>query len=116
MRESFGAPASHSGDKDGAINPTYLASAERFLEICREKGITPVIATVPNTPTVDNRFKNEWVRAQGVRTVDFASAVGAAEGTQWYEGMLCEDLVHPEDTGAMALYRQFLADVPEIKR
>ena len=112
---AFFALGMNDGDKDGAIHPAYLASAERFLEICKEKGITPVLATIPNTPKVDNRYKNAWVRAQGVRTVDFASAVGAAEGTEWYEGMLCEDLVHPADAGAVALYRQLLIDLPEIK-
>ncbi len=126
----------NNGDKDGKINQGYLETTSEFLKLCREGGITPVISTIPSTPIIDNHIKNEWVKAQGVRYIDFASAVGGAvptegvlgkkyirpsgdegeniTGYEWYPDMLYADLVHPAPLGANALYMQVLADFPEI--
>ncbi len=126
----------NNGDRDRVINKDYLDTTTEFLELCRFNGITPILSTIPTTPTVDNRYKNEWVRSQEVRYIDFARAVGGekpTEGTlgkkytlptgaeatnvtgfEWYPGMLYPDLVHPDIAGANALYVQVLADFPEI--
>lgn len=104
----------NDGDEDGVIRARYLSSVEKFLKICKEKGITPILATIPNTPVVDNRYKNEWVRSQSYRYIDFARAVGSDTDVNWYEGMLSADLVHPDEKGAQALYMQLLCDFPEI--
>ncbi len=126
----------NNSDKNGEINRDYLETATEFLELCRVNGITPILSTIPTTPTVSNIYKNEWVRASGVRYIDFACAVGGdrptegvlgkrytlptgaeaenVTGYEWYEGMLYADLVHPDVRGANALYVQVLADLPEI--
>ena len=130
----------NNGDKDGAINADWLACTEEFLAICEEKGITPILSTIPNTPTVTNVYKNEWVKnwaeETGGRYVDFAKAVGSdvyngdligktytkADGTtaenttgyEWYSGMLHADLVHPDKLGAQALFMQAITDFPEL--
>lgn len=104
----------NNGDKDGKINANYLSATEEFLAICKANGITPVLSTIPSTPTVDNRYKNEWVRASGHRYVNFSRAVGAEKNVNWYESMLSADLVHPDERGAEALYMQVLCDFPEI--
>ena len=102
-------------DSDTAINATYLATTQEFLELCEENGITPILTTIPCTPTVNNSHKNTWVKNSGYRYVDFAHAVGGEEvGSSWYDGMLHTDLVHPDTLGAEALYYQFIADFPEI--
>ncbi len=125
------------------INEAYLAATEEFLEICEEKGITPILSTIPSTPTVLNEYKNawvrEWARTTGGRYIDFsravsnetydASLIGTAvtntsttsektnkTGYQWYANMLHGDAVHPGTLGAQALFMQFLADFPEIMR
>lgn len=98
---------------NGAINAEWLSCAEEFLKICELNDITPILATIPNTPTVDNSYKNEWVKNSGVRYVDFASAV-QVNGNEWYEGMLSSDMVHPTETGAITLYYKFLTDFPEV--
>ena len=125
------------------INESYLAATQEFLQICEEKGITPILSTIPSTPTVLNEIKNEWVRewarTTGGRYIDFSRAVcnetynAALIGTtvgntsttsektnktgyQWYDNMLHGDAVHPGTLGAQALYMQFLADFPEIMR
>ncbi len=126
----------NNGDKDGKINESYLETTTEFLAICKEKGITPILSTIPSTPIVDNSHKNEWIRAQGVRYIDFAHAVGGdvyheeyigkdyirpdgspdknITGYDWYADMLYGDLVHPAAKGAQALYMQVLVDFPEI--
>lgn len=101
-------------DKDGAINEKYLESTKEFLRICEERGITPILTAVPNVPERDNTLKNNWVRSQPYRYIDFARAVGSEKSVEWYPGMLSDDRVHPAAAGAEALYMQVLCDFPEI--
>lgn len=99
----------------GAVSSSWQSVLRVVISYCEDHGITPILATVPCTPTVDNSYKNEVVRASGYRYVDFAKAVGGeATGSSWYAGMLSDDGLHPTDQGALALYMQILADFPEI--
>ena len=100
---------------NGAVNTSWKSCVEEVTTTCEEKGITLILATIPNCPTVDNTYKNAYVRESGLRYVDFAKAVNAesAEST-WYEGMLSSDNTHPATLGAKALMRQFILDVPEV--
>lgn len=100
-----------------AINDSWLTNVQTVISMCNEKGIIPILSTIPNTPTRDNSYKNAWVRASGYRYVDFAKAVGAeSAGSSWYSGMLYSDNVHPTALGAKALYARFVSDVPEVIR
>lgn len=103
-------------DPDGSINAAWKAYVEQFIALCADKGIVPVLATVPNVPERIHSYKNEYIRKSGYRYIDFASAVGAnQEGSGWYKGMLSPDQVHPAAAGARALAEQVLLDLPEIK-
>ena len=113
---AVGALGMNNGDTEDGINADYLAATEDFLAVCEEKGITPVLATVPNTPQVNNRHKNAWVRGGKHRYIDFAHAVGSDENEEWFEGMLNEDRVHPNELGAKALFGQAICDLPELMR
>ena len=125
----------NNADTKDEINASYLATTSEFLKICRERGITPILSTIPSTPERYNHKKNEWVRAQGVRYIDFERAVGCTysgenfcksyvlpdgreaknlTGYDWYPGMLNKDITHPIILGAQALYMQALIDFPEI--
>jgi hypothetical protein len=105
----------NNGDgADGKLDEKWLSATEAFLKICDREKIVPILSTVPSTPKVNNVPKNEWVKASGRRFIDFNRAVGADELIGWYEGMLSEDLVHPNPLGAMALYARVLKDFPEI--
>lgn len=102
-------------DKSDGISPSYLSSTEEFIAICRDRGIIPILATIPCVPERINSFKNAWVRASGLRYVDLAVAVGAVDdGSSWYDGLLHADRVHPDVLGARALYAGFITDFPEI--
>lgn len=102
----------NDGDS-GAINESWLECVEKMLAICKDKGITPVLATIPSCPVVDNSYKNEWVVNSGERYVDFNKAVGV-NNRAWYKGMLSSDNVHPTELGAKALAGRVCIDVPEI--
>ena len=104
----------NNADVDGKINEGYLKSTEEFIAMCEERGITPILSTIPNVPERDNNPKNEWVRSQPYRYIDFSRAVGADKDVNWYPEMLCADRVHPAARGAEALYMQVLTDFPEI--
>lgn len=102
---------------NNAVSSDWLNATQKMLDLCERNGITPILATIPNVAKSgrDNTYKNEWVRNSGYRYVDFASAVGGIEvGSSWYDGMLNSDELHPNEKGAIALYRQVLADFPEI--
>ncbi len=104
----------NNSDKEGVLNADYVAATEEFIAICEARGITPILATIPNTPKQNNRQKNAWVRASGYRYIDFERAVGSHKDVNWYPDMIYPDHVHPADNGAAALYAQVLVDFPEI--
>ena len=99
------------------VNASWLSCVQSVIDTCEEKDIELILATIPNTPTHENSYKNAWVKSSGFRYVDFAKSVGAeSSGSTWYTGMLYTDNVHPTTLGAKALYTRFLTDVPEIIR
>ncbi len=113
-------------DKE-TVSASYLAATQEFLEICADKGITPVLATIPSVPNRSHYAKNEWIRSTNIRIVDFSAAVGGdrydatlidgttnTTGAYWYDAMLHSDNVHTDTKGAMAIYAQFITDFPEI--
>ena len=100
------------------INKIWKTCTEAFIRECIDNGIIPILSTIPNTPIINNRFKNEFIRSSGCRYIDFAASVGASESkSKWYDGMLTPkpDNVHPTEAGAKALAEQVLKDLPEIK-
>ncbi len=104
-------------NKDTAteINSVWLYYTELFIKKCQEKGIEPILCTIPNCPNIRHDHKNEYVRNSGYRYIDFAEAVGATQvGSSWYSGMLHQDNVHPTETGAVALAIRAITDVPEL--
>lgn len=104
----------NNGDKDGVINPVWLETTTEFINTCKNNNIIPIICTIPNTPVVNNEYKNQWVRESGCRYIDLNRAVGAHENVAWYDGMLHTDNVHPSPLGAQALYARVISDFPEI--
>jgi hypothetical protein len=105
----------NDGDTSSAVNTSWKNCLDAVLDICNKNGIIPILATIPNTPTIENTYKNDIVKNSGYRYIDFASAVGASEsGSSWFSGMLNSDNVHPNMTGALALYGKAISDFPEL--
>ena len=99
-------------------NATWKAATDEFLAICEEKGITPILATIPNARERINYFKNQVVKSSGYRYIDLSTAVGASDTaatSDWFAGYRISDGLHPTALGAEAMYNQVLKDFPELK-
>ena len=103
----------NDGD-DGAVNTSWKNCVEEVIDFCDSHEIRLVLCTIPNVPTVDNTYKNDYVRNSGYRYVDLSKAVNTT-GSTWYDGMLSSDNIHPTALGAKTLCYQVLAGVPEIQ-
>lgn len=95
-------------------NANWLSGVEEFINICTNKGIEPILCTLPTVPSVNNEQKNSYVRSSGYRYIDFAKAVGATDAGIWYDDMLSTDYVHPTAKGALALFERAITDIPEL--
>lgn len=104
----------NNADESNVINGRWKNAYDELVGLSKSYGFELILATIPNTPTVNNSYKNEIVRNSGYRYIDFATAVNIPETNNWYSGMLSNDNVHPTASGAKALYGQVLADFPEI--
>ena len=104
----------NDGSDSGAPSATWLNNITMVTDVCEKLGIALILATIPTVPTVNNEYKNAWVKASGYRYIDFANAVGAQADGTWFSGMLSNDGVHPTEKGAKALFAQVIADLPEV--
>ena len=105
----------NDGDSD-SVNQNWLSVYNYVKEYCNANNIELILATIPNTPSVNNTYKNDIVRRSGYRYVDFNKAVGADKDVNWYSGMLHTDNVHPTILGAKQLANRALLDIPELAR
>lgn len=105
----------NDGD-DGAINRDYERALQEVMDICNNKKITLILATIPSCPYWNNDYKNQYVRGSGYPYIDFAKAVGADNNITWYDGMLeeGEKRIHPTVKGAIALYHEAITTVPDL--
>ena len=105
----------NDADKDG-VNENWLKDVEELKKICAAKNIDLILTTIPNCPSVNNYYKNQYVKESGYKYIDFAKAVGADDDSEWTEGMLedIEEPVHPTEIGAKALYNEAISTCPEL--
>ena len=85
----------------GGVNSDWLNGFNTVILACKNKGIIPIFATIPNTPKNNNSHKNAYIKSSGYRYVDIAHYVGAdTANSNWYDGLLSSDKIHPTDKGA----------------
>ena len=101
-------------DGEYVINSGEKTSIDTFLEICTERGITPILSTIPTVPSRQHTGIGNYVKSLGVRYIDFADAVGSDSSGNWKPGLLYRDNVHPTAEGAKVLASRVLLDFPEI--
>ena len=104
----------NDGD-DGSVNVDWLEALNQLTSLCKKYGITLVLATIPNTPKIDNSFKNDVVRNSGFCFVDNNNIVGADENIYWNTGLLSKDNVHPTPQGARVLASALVDVIPGLK-
>lgn len=104
----------NDGDTDTAINKTWKTYYDEVNAWCETNDVELILVTIPNVPSVNNTYKNAFIKASGHRYIDFAKSVGAEEkGSNWYANMLSTDNVHPAELGGKVLASRFLLDLPE---
>lgn len=104
----------NDGDSSSAVNASWDENYRKMISICKQNGITPILATIPNVPTVNNNYKNAIIRNSGYRYIEFSKAVDPDEDGNWISGALSADGVHPSVKGAKILYMRALVDFPEL--
>lgn len=106
----------NNGDSSTAVNSVWKAIYDKLVQLCEDYSINLILYTVPNTPTINNNYKNAIVRASGYRYIDGAAAVGDDGSGNWFTGFeqSSTDHNHTSSKGARALYYRILADFPEI--
>ena len=87
----------------------------RFLRICKQNGITPILCTIPSVQANLHDGLNAYIKTLGYRYIDLAEAVGATSAGIWYDGLMSSDNVHPSEQGARVLAQRVLLDFPEIQ-
>ena len=118
---TFGTPKSivfcmgmnYSTDSE-AVAQNWKNDVDWLVGICETNSIELILATIPTIATKNNEYKNAFVRNSGYRYIDFAKAVGADASGEWYDGMISSDDIHPSGLGAIALYHEAIASVPEL--
>lgn len=106
-------------DAAGAPNANWLTHTQEFIATCKDKGIVPILMTIPSVPNHVHEEMNSWIRASGERYIDADNAVEEIGTYTWKyygetEAYLSSDLVHPTTYGAKAIANQVLIDFPEI--
>ena len=106
----------NNGDTGGAVNTVWKNIYDKLIALCTEYKITPILYTVPSTPTIDNTYKNAVVTASGYRYIDGVAAVGDDGEGNWFTGFEQSesDHNHTSAKGARALFMRILTDFPEI--
>lgn len=101
-------------DIDG-VNSDWLNGFNTVILACKNKGIIPIFATIPNTPKKNNSYKNAYIKSSGYRYVDIAHYVGAdTANSNWYDGLLSSDKIHPTDKGAYIIAQNIITDLADI--
>lgn len=103
-------------DNNTAVNEKWKFVYDKLTALCESYAINLILYTVPNTPTINNNFKNAIVKASGYRYIDGVAAVGDDGVGNWFTGFeqSASDHNHTSTKGAKALYYRILADFPEI--
>lgn len=106
----------NDGDRKDAINPDYKECLDEVIKICEDNGFELILATIPTCPYWLNDHKNEYIKRQDLTIIDFAETVGSYDSITWKENMLeeGENRIHPTENGALAMYAEAVATVPDL--
>ena len=104
----------NDGSDNGAPTSRWKDNFDTVKALCEANYIEMIVATIPTVPEINHEYKNAYVRASGLRYIDFAKAVNASASGVWYSGMLSDDNVHPTEKGAKALFFTAMTDFPQL--
>ena len=92
---------------------TWEYYVKKVEMLCRAKGITLILQTIPWPTAGDKSYMNNYIKASGYRYIDVYSALSSdAQGT-WKTGYN-DDGTHTTILGAKAQAAKVMCDFPEI--
>ena len=105
----------NDGDTNNAVNASWNSTFNQLKTLCRMNNITLIPATIPNTPTITNYYKNNKIKSSGLQYIDVADIVGANDiGSSWFSGLLSSDQVHPTTKGGKVIAHFILSQIPQL--
>lgn len=106
----------NNGDTNNAVNATWLTTFQQVEAACASNGIELYVCTIPNAlPTVDNSYKNAYIRQSEHKIIDVSEAVGADTLTNWYSNFRgTNGNIHPSVTGAKVIAAKILQCLPTL--
>lgn len=108
----------NDGDTNNAVNAAWLSAFQQVEAACVSNGIDLYVCTIPNVlPTVDNSYKNAYIRQSGHKVIDVSEAVGGEPSRQdWFTGYRGNGStnVHPSATGSKVIAAKMLQSLPNL--
>lgn len=93
----------NDADSSTEINNNYMSTINNLCVFCQANNVNLYVGTIPNTPKITNKYKNDYIKTlKGIKVIDISALLGADEiGSYWHTGLLSSDEVHPSDEGAV---------------
>ncbi len=109
-------------DSDGMIKQVTYDNHIEFLQICKDNGIEAIFMSSVNCTDNVHDGKIDYVFNRLGRFADYDYRVislphavdGYEVGSEWYDGMLSGDGIHPTQLGARNFYLETLCTFPEL--
>lgn len=59
----------------GQVNDKWKSNTQAFLTLCNQRGILPILCTLPNHSTLNHQYKNNWLRQLPGYIISDAAAI-----------------------------------------
>lgn len=104
----------NDADSSTDINTSWKTAFDYVKSYCDKNKVELIGFTIPNVPDRNHNFKNDYIKANCKRIIDINHVVGADISTEWYDGLLHSDKVHPSSIGRRVIAQEVIKIVPEL--
>ena len=106
----------NDGDTNNAVNAAWLSAFQQVEAACASNGIELSVCTIPNAlPSVDNSYKNAYIRQSEHKVIDISEVLGADTLTNWYSNFRgTNGNIHPSATGSKVIAAKILQSLPDL--
>lgn len=101
-------------DTSTTVNGNWLNTFNQVKTICEESNIDLWLCTIPNVPNRNNSLKNNVITSSNYRYVNVNNAVGGNVTSNWFDGLLSSDNVHPSELGRDRIANAVANAFPEL--
>lgn len=101
-------------DTSTSVNENWLNTFNQVKTICEKNNIDLWLCTIPNVPNRNNSLKNNVITSSNYRYVNVNNAVGGNVTSNWFDGLLSSDNVHPSELGRDRIANAVANAFPEL--